>query len=149
MLVKLGIKENIKENVLLEIPKDEIDDEGFDFENEDILVCTSRLNRNKNCRFYETVLGCFICLKNFADKNTYDDHLKTHRITEIKEISNYLLEMSYNLLPDSNKIKFKITSFENKISIEKIILFLEKFHYIHLDKLPYNLEGKNIKYIVI
>lgn len=116
------------------------DSDSSSNEDEWVLELYDRFNRNKGF-FQPTNFGCFVCLQNFGDKNQYDDHILIHKKIKQKKGSPYgLLELSYTLGPDSNKLRFKISSYESDIVIERVVLVLESYNYVNLHELPYHMK---------
>lgn len=143
ILVRLNPRGNpAEEDIIPNTVEEEsaVDSDTSYTEEEWTLELYHRLNRNKES-FEPTNFGCFVCLENFRDKNKYDDHIQIHKEFKKKERDTYgLLELTYTLGPNSNKLRFKITSYETNIVIERVILVLEGFHYVNLHDMPYDLE---------
>ncbi|KAL5288842.1 MOV10 family protein [Megaselia abdita] len=147
--LNVTIKDDASENLTLnnDKPEQTVDSgtssngEEEEEENDDCtLELFDRLNRSKDF-FKPTSFGCFVCRKNFVDQNKYDEHIIFHKEFKNRKRHPYgLLELSYTLGLDSNKLRFKITSFESNIVIERVILVLQSFNYVNLDELPYHLE---------
>lgn len=82
--------------------------------------------------------GCQLCQQNFLDQQKFDEHVEFHKTVNNEIVENRnSLRIQYSSSKTSNDLDFTIRVRDvGAIVLQKIIVILDTFVYVHLDELP-------------
>lgn len=125
--------------IIKQIPITDNDSSSPEEEEEYELEFKSAKIRLNDEQFSLSNMGCCICNQNFPDQQKIDDHVALHK-TINNRVSTWerpsSLRVFYSACILSNNLDFTIRTDLNGVVLQKIILVLSTFTYIHLHELP-------------